>query len=66
MTAEPGEPDEDAVASPTTVFSFIAAHSDEDPDSETSPMSKVSGRFSEDSIVSNCRERNPLLQCLKD
>lgn len=40
-----------ASAAPGTFFSFKDAKCTEDPDSETSPMSKVSGRLSEDSTV---------------
>lgn len=48
MTESEAEEPDEALASPTAFFSFT-----EDPDSETSPMSKESGRFSEDSKVSN-------------
>lgn len=55
--SEVAEPEEEALASPTTFFSFTDEHSAEDPDSEISPMSKVSGRFSGDSKVSNCIQK---------
>lgn len=42
---------EEASAAPGTFFSLEDVQCAEDPDSETSPMSKVSGRVSEDSTV---------------
>lgn len=55
--AGPEEPDDEELASPTTFFSFKDADSDEAPYSGTSPMSKESGKFSEDSTASNCRKK---------
>ena len=54
-TADSEAPDEEALVSPAKFFSLRAPQVVEDPDSETSPISKVSGRVSEDSTVYICK-----------
>lgn len=49
--------EDDVLGSTATFFSFNEAESAEDPNSETSPISSVSGRLSEDSTPSNCKQK---------
>ena len=48
---------EEPSAAPSTFFCFNDAQWNDNPDSETSPISNVSGRPSEDSSIWSCKRR---------